>query len=159
MLKNDNLKNNPRNERGLPEKKYRVLFLTFLLMGVVGYAFGKYPDLFFGPSQQTFQKAKLDLAPGVVAVPPLQMEETLAASYRLKPDNRFLLAVDKVSQLITGNAGQVDARYENKSWTIFHNGEAVGKVPEIPDFPDFLTSLKSWARLLSERHPTFPAMN
>ncbi len=155
MSKPNRPKKVPDDQEIQPVKSYRVLILTFILMGVVGYAFGKHPDLFFTPSHQTFKTAQLELAPGVVSVPPLKMEAALAAGYRLKPDNRFLLAVDKMVQLITGNSGKAEARFEKGIWTIFHNGEFVGKLPEIPDLKDFLKILKHYARVLSDRDSTF----
>ncbi len=131
------------------------MILFFILMGVVGYGIGKNPEMFASPEPTTFPKAVLKLPQEVSAVPPLAMEQTLADAYRLKPDRRFLIAIEKTHLLIAGTVGKADSQFEKDHWTLLHNGKAIGQVPEFPDFPDLLKVLKGWARQLSDSHPSF----
>lgn len=72
--------------------------------------------------------------PSVMQVPPQDMRKALAASYRLKPDRRFLLAIGDIHQFLSGQpAQQADAEFKETGWEIRYRGDIVGDVPELPD--------------------------
>ncbi len=90
----------------------------------------------------------------VLTVPPAQMRDALHAAYRLKPDKRFLLAVEEIHHFLSGQAPQqVTADFQNNRWTVRYGATEVATLPEFPDFPDALNLLTHWAQAVHEKYP------
>ena len=83
----------------------------------------------------------------VLDVQPERMREALHASYRLRPDARFLTAVAEVPRLLgSPEKGVVDATFESGRWTVRYGERVVGALPELPGFGDYLRILTGWVR-------------
>lgn len=90
----------------------------------------------------------------IMNVPPAQMPEALADSYRLRPDRRFLLAVADIHHFFSGQKkGSASVVFRNGHWDISYGNEKVGAVPELPDFRDFISVLSDWSRKLDKEYP------
>jgi tetratricopeptide (TPR) repeat protein len=89
--------------------------------------------------------------PAVLSAPPAGMRAAYHTSYRLRPDRRFLLAVEEVARLFGRDTSpsRASAEFLDGRWRIRLGNTEVGNLPELPDFPDFLTALKAWAKTAS----------
>jgi hypothetical protein len=76
------------------------------------------------------------------------MRETLRASYRLRPDARFLRALGDLRRLLGKREAAIEARFESGTWAVREGGAPVGTLPEIPGFADGLALLTARARAL-----------
>lgn len=103
------------------------------------------------PSSEVFDgKAR----PSVLEVPPEKMLSALHNAYRLRPDARFLLAVQEVHQFMGPPPwGDLQLGFRDARWRIRCANSEVGEVPEFPDFKDFLNVLSGWIRRLNQAHP------
>jgi len=92
--------------------------------------------------------------PSVLEVPPERMQSALHNAYRLRPDARFLLAVQEVYWFMTGQPeGDVQLGFRDARWRVSCGNSEVGEVPEFPDFGDFLSVLSAWITRLNQLHP------
>lgn len=92
--------------------------------------------------------------PSVLNVPPAQMRSVLAETYRLRPDNRFLLAVAEIHRFLTGQQKKtVTIEFQSGVWLVRHGGTQVGALPEFPDFSQGMDLLVGWARTVGWDHP------
>jgi thioredoxin-like negative regulator of GroEL len=90
----------------------------------------------------------------ILSVPAEQMRDTLADSYRLRPDKRFLNAVAAMENFFSGKKREpVSAEFKNGYWMISYRGKEVGSLPELPDFGDFLAVLSNWSQALNNKYP------
>ena len=88
------------------------------------------------------------------SIPLDQARAALRATYRLAPDQRFLLAVAAVHHFFTGQPMEpATAAFKNDRWRISYRSQAVGELAEFPDFPELLAALTEWSRTVSAGHP------
>jgi len=89
-----------------------------------------------------------------LTAPPRELRETLAKTYALAPDRRFLLAFGAMEEILTeAPAEGARAEYGGGKWTITCGDVAVGELPSYPDYEDFAKLLDRWAWTLLARHP------
>jgi hypothetical protein len=146
--------------------RQKLLLFTLLLV-IVGYlvtTIGTHPDGSFSIGNWYPLSGG---APSESQASPLRATATLPAAfsseerhkvlydpYRLKIDSRFLLAVEEVSHLVTGQSVEpVKAAFRTGTWVIRFGDSEIGTVPEYPDFSDFLPLLVDWARVAARTHP------
>jgi hypothetical protein len=79
---------------------------------------------------------------------PREAENIIAATYRVRPDRRFLLAVADIQELKSGRRVPVRLDFSGRRWQIQCGDRNVGELPEIPDFSDGLQLLTAWAATL-----------
>ena len=87
-----------------------------------------------------------------------ELRGPIREAYRLRPDQRFLHAVDEIHRILSGAAAAEDVtavsvEFEEGLWEIRHGKTKAGVVRELPDFPDLMMLLESWARSVHERFP------
>src|SRR5437763_1975665 len=70
------------------------------------------------------------------------------ATYRLRPDRRFLLAVSDVLALNTGRREPVEIDFTNGRWIVRCDEREAGTLPDIPTFADGMSLLTTWAATL-----------
>lgn len=74
-------------------------------------------------------------------------QDTLHAAYRLKPDQRFLLALAEIDSFFGREGGKTPTvHFTDTVWTLIHNGQKVGTLSEYPDFDEYLDVLTDYAR-------------
>src|SRR5258708_10438421 len=74
------------------------------------------------------------------------------ATYRVRPDRRFLLAAADVVELTTGHRpAEVSIELANNRWRIRVDGENAGELPDLASFDDGLSML---TRLAAAAHPS-----
>lgn len=79
------------------------------------------------------------------------------ATFRVRPDRRFLMAVTDVHELLTGQRVIAQISFANGQWVVAAGGREMGTLPELPTFRDgldFATRIAS--RLENETHPSSP---
>ena len=78
----------------------------------------------------------------------------MKADYRLKPDQRFLLAMNAIYRFLGPNT-QVDLStdFSGGSWVIDWQDNTVKRMPELPDFSDYIRVLTHWATLMLKSFP------
>ncbi|HET6266839.1 MAG TPA: hypothetical protein VFG11_03910, partial [Acidobacteriota bacterium] len=103
------------------------------------------------PSRPTPYEAKIP----VLNVPPDQMREAVAASYRLAPDHRVLRAVEIIMEVLSGSAekGKATATYQNGAWTVRYKDTTVGTLPPLFDLTDGMDLLINWSKKVAEKSP------
>ncbi|MCC6694965.1 MAG: tetratricopeptide repeat protein [Candidatus Hydrogenedentes bacterium] len=80
-------------------------------------------------------------------------QSSIADRYRLRPDLRFIEAVARIHQFITGEAsGSVEVRFADGRWEVIYDAKAVGALPEFPRFADGMGLLESWTRSCLAAH-------
>lgn len=90
----------------------------------------------------------------VVTAQPAEMRMAMFEVYRLKPDQRFLMAVSDIHHILTGQPRETgQAQFDGTQWNIRYKNSLIGTVPELPDFSDFLSCLSSWSRQLAKQYP------
>ncbi len=96
---------------------------------------------------------KMQVARTLLNVPPGEMQEVLAKSYRLRPDNRFMLAVADIDHFFSGRPKEAaSAEFVSGRWLISYRDKRVGTLPELPDFDDFTSVLSQWVQQLNGRY-------
>ncbi len=84
---------------------------------------------------------------------PLTIADSIAGTYKLKPDKRFLLAVGNIHHFMTGEDETLaKSDFSEGEWHISYQGTEVGTLPEIPDFQDLESLLEHWAATLQKDH-------
>lgn len=84
---------------------------------------------------------------------PLTVADSVAGTYKLKPDKRFLLAVGNIHHFMTGEEEtSAKSDFRDGEWHISYQGTEVGTLPEIPDFQDLESLLEHWAATLQKDH-------
>ena len=120
----------------------RILLLLLLLL-VIAVASWYYFSLHRAGSSSGAQPPS-----GPVGRPKLEIEKA-RASYRLKPDGRFLLAFAELQHLLAGKPGDpAAAEFVNGKWRVSFGKAAVGTLPEYPDYEDFMVVLTSWGKTI-----------
>lgn len=91
----------------------------------------------------------------VLAVAPQDMRATVAAAYRLRPDRRFLRAIDEIHAFFAPGEprAEVLTAYVDAAWRVCYRGEVVGALPELAGYADWQELLGGWAGRLNERYP------
>jgi hypothetical protein len=90
----------------------------------------------------------------VLEVPPAEMRDALARTYRVSPDRRILGAIAEAHSLLSGRAPDtVTTTFRDGKWTVDYAGERVGELPDLPGFDDGTKLLVEWALRLIQRHP------
>jgi len=89
----------------------------------------------------------------VLDVPANAMKSYLADAYRLKPDNRFMLAVSDIHSFFTGQKKEYPSfQFQKGYWHIRYRNLDVGDLPEWPDYSDFKKVLTRWVKTLNQRN-------
>ncbi len=89
----------------------------------------------------------------VLEVPPSQMRKSLADSYRLKPDHRFVLAFGELHYYLRGGKGEaVSLDRVSDKWLLKVGTREAGTLPDYPKFNDILDSLGGWARNVTPQY-------
>ena len=107
----------------------------------------------------------LDSAPTVEALRKADLDQALdgfEAIVRLKPDRRFLIAIDEARRILSGpRPGLVRLEFRDGRWEIFaDSGEVVGNIPEIPSFFEAFSVLTAWGvRLRGQTRDTSGSPN
>jgi len=88
----------------------------------------------------------------VLKVPLAQARMVIAKNYRLKPDNRFMLAITEIQHLLsTEPGGEPDWEFSDGKWHIYVDGAELGRLNEFPNFAEGLLLLQNWAgKLIKE---------
>jgi hypothetical protein len=73
------------------------------------------------------------------------LPQVVDATYRLRPDRRFLLAVSDLVALNTGRRAPVEIDFVNGRWKVRCDGREAGDLPDIPAFADGMSMLTQWA--------------
>jgi len=145
-------------------QKFLLLTLLVVILGYLGTTVGTNPDgsfsigNWFTISNGTSSQSEASSLPATATLPTAlssaELHKILYDPYRLKIDSRFLLAVEEVSRLVTGDAVEpVQAAFRTGTWVIRFGNSEIGTVPEYPDFSDFLPLLIEWARVTARTHP------
>ena len=90
----------------------------------------------------------------ILNVAPSDMPKVLSKAYRLRPDKRFLLAIQEVySFFLPGVKEKVTAKFLEGQWVIISGKMEVGRVPEFPEFSDFLNLISISSNKLNREFP------
>jgi thioredoxin-like negative regulator of GroEL len=89
----------------------------------------------------------------VLEVPLTQARAVLAKNYRLKPDNRFMLAVTDIQHLLSAEpGGEPDWEFTDGQWHVYVDRAELGRLSEFPDFAESLLLLQNWAEKLIKEY-------
>lgn len=78
----------------------------------------------------------------------------LEDAYRLKPDQRVLLAVSYIHHFFSKkDIVPVVFEFSNRKWLIRYKDMEVGVLPELFDSPDFINLLQGWVKQLHQHYP------
>lgn len=142
-------------------QKLLLLTLLLLILGYLATTIGTDPDGSFSigslsadtPSVSQASPLQVTAAP-LTDFSSMERDKVLYDPYRLKIDSRFLLAVEEVFHLVTGESLEpVQTTFRTGKWVVQFGKLQVGTVPEYPDFSDFLPLLVEWARVTVQTHP------
>ena len=76
------------------------------------------------------------------------LPQVVDATYRLRPDRRFLLAVSDLVALNTGRHEPVEIDFSQGRWMVRCEKQEVGTLPDMPTFGDAMAMLTKWAAAL-----------
>ncbi len=83
-----------------------------------------------------------------------QFQKPLQANYRLKPDNRFVLAIGEIELFFGLPAqGEVKSSFSGDQWKLERDGKLIGRLPEYPDFNDWMLVLGNVAGECASERP------
>ena len=85
---------------------------------------------------------RLDPGPtqgGIAGVPQADLPAFYRSRYRIKPDRRFLYAVEEIDRLASGRTAPatLGLRFDRDHWSVQLEHESVGTLPEIPAYADW----------------------
>jgi len=84
---------------------------------------------------------------------PFQRRAAIEKIYRLKPDRRFLQAVEAVQRFFVGSAPVATAVPEGEGWRIRLGPTDLGTLSDLPDFQQARALLDAFAKRLAREHP------
>lgn len=84
----------------------------------------------------------------IAAASPADAAAVVAATYRVRPDRRFLRATGDIYALTTGKHGVVRMDFAAGRWLIKCDGRDVGELPDLPTFSDAAAMLAKWSAAL-----------
>ena len=99
-------------------------------------------------------------APGEIGkVSQADLPSFYRSRYRIKPDRRFLYAVEEIDRIASGRtaAATLSLRFDGDHWSLQLEHEAVGTLPEIPAYADWDRLLTAWTTSCLARHPATPS--
>jgi tetratricopeptide (TPR) repeat protein len=91
------------------------------------------------------------------AAKPSDVASAVVATYRLRPDRRFLMAVADVYELNARHRETVQIDFSHDRWRIRCGNRDVGDLPELPTFSDGLELLTKWAATFPSAAGRLPA--
>ena len=98
------------------------------------------------PLQVGNSEVILPHAPSSIDQVPLdQFPRFIDNTYRVLPDRRFLFAIARSHQLLTGEAPRpLRLSPEPDGWSISYGNQTVGKLAKLPSYADQMTLLEGW---------------
>ncbi len=116
------------------------------------------------PNITTVSSIRIDNQfPSFVIVPAVDLLRYKNAAYRLKPDRRFLSALERLEVFFSGSSNEISAKFENNRWSVRSKNSllgivptddtVLGEVPELPDFDDFMKLLVRRVQTLNAEFP------
>lgn len=99
-------------------------------------------------------------APGEIgAVSQTDLPSFYRSRYRIKPDRRFLYAVEEIERLVSGRTATATLalRFERDHWSLQLEHETVGTLPEIPAYADWEQLIAGWTTRCLARHHATPS--
>ena len=105
---------------------------------------------------------RLDPGPaqgGIAGVPQADLPAFYRSRYRIKPDRRFLYAVEEIDRLASGRTAPatLGLRFDRDHWSVQLEHESVGTLPEIPAYADWEPLITSWTRRCLARRSATPS--
>ena len=97
-------------------------------------------------------------APGKIgSVPQADLPAFYRTRYRIKPDRRFLYAIEEIDRLTSGRTttATLSLRFDQDHWSLELDHESVGTLPEVPAYADWGPLITGWtSRCLARRRAT-----